>query len=216
MRCPKAVPFEVRLFLPITKLMIDSPPRSSLGRPGSLPGCHRIIQYGLKRTTVLIEFQPPATCRVANQQPRLPRATSSLALNACRDGASTASLGNLFSASPPSGGKPPPCPPAQHKDTDPWPSVPAPVLPPEPLPWAGGKLSPRNTRMGCIWAHCNGLLEQPQPFQPCWEQSIPTAQHPLSAAAQPAALCPPIAPRQPHALPAPHQIVPHHPLCSPR
>jgi len=34
-------------------------------------------------------------CRVANQQPRLPRATSSLALNACRDGASTASLGNL-------------------------------------------------------------------------------------------------------------------------
>ena len=34
-------------------------------------------------------------CRVANQQPRLPRATSSLALNAFRDGASTASLGNL-------------------------------------------------------------------------------------------------------------------------
>jgi len=39
-------------------------------------------------------------CRVANQQTRLSRATSSLALNACRDGASTASLGNLFSASP--------------------------------------------------------------------------------------------------------------------
>jgi len=56
---------------------------------------------GLKRTTVLTQFQPPAMCRVANQQPRLPRATSSLALNACRDGASTASLGNLFSASPP-------------------------------------------------------------------------------------------------------------------
>ena len=35
-------------------------------------------------------------CRVANHQTRLPRATSSLALNACRDGASTASLGNLF------------------------------------------------------------------------------------------------------------------------
>uniref|UniRef100_A0A669QC17 UBC core domain-containing protein n=1 Tax=Phasianus colchicus TaxID=9054 RepID=A0A669QC17_PHACC len=35
-------------------------------------------------------------CRVTNQQTRLPRATSSLALNACRDGASTASLGNLF------------------------------------------------------------------------------------------------------------------------
>jgi len=43
---------------------------------------------------MLIQFQPPAMCRVANQQPRLPRATSSLALNACRDGASTASLGN--------------------------------------------------------------------------------------------------------------------------
>ena len=35
-------------------------------------------------------------CRVANYQTRLPRATSSLALNASRDGASTASLGNLF------------------------------------------------------------------------------------------------------------------------
>ena len=58
---------------------------------------HRIIEWpGLKRTTMLIWFQPPSMCRVANQQPRLPRATSSLALNACRDGASTASLGNLF------------------------------------------------------------------------------------------------------------------------
>ena len=55
---------------------------------------------------MLIQFQPPATCRVANQQTWLPRATSSLALNASRDGASTASLGNLFSASPPSGWKP--------------------------------------------------------------------------------------------------------------
>jgi len=35
-------------------------------------------------------------CRVANQQTRLPSATTSLALHACRDGASTASLGNLF------------------------------------------------------------------------------------------------------------------------
>ena len=35
-------------------------------------------------------------CRVTNQQTRLPRATSSPALNASRDGASTASLGNLF------------------------------------------------------------------------------------------------------------------------
>jgi len=62
---------------------------------------HRIIEWitegpGMKRTTMLIQFQPPAMCRVANQQPRLPRATSSLALNACRDGASTATLSNLF------------------------------------------------------------------------------------------------------------------------
>ena len=35
-------------------------------------------------------------CRVANRQPGLPRAPSSLALNASRDGASTTSLGNLF------------------------------------------------------------------------------------------------------------------------
>jgi len=35
-------------------------------------------------------------CRVTNHQTRLPRATSSLALNASKDGASTASLGNLF------------------------------------------------------------------------------------------------------------------------
>jgi len=50
---------------------------------------HRIIEWpGLKRTTTLISFQPPAMCRVANQQTRLPRATSSLALNASRDGAS--------------------------------------------------------------------------------------------------------------------------------
>ena len=35
-------------------------------------------------------------CRVTNHQTRLPRATSSLALNSYRDGASTASLDNLF------------------------------------------------------------------------------------------------------------------------
>ena len=52
---------------------------------------HRIIIEwpGLKRTTRTIWFQPPAMFRVANQQTRLPRATSSLALNASRDGAST-------------------------------------------------------------------------------------------------------------------------------
>ena len=35
-------------------------------------------------------------CKVTNHQTRLPRATSSLALNSSRDGASTTSLGNLF------------------------------------------------------------------------------------------------------------------------
>ena len=50
---------------------------------------HRIIVWPeLKRTTMSIVFQPPAMCRVTNQQTRLPRATSSLALNASRDGAS--------------------------------------------------------------------------------------------------------------------------------
>jgi len=72
----------------------DGLPRVATGQP------HRIIEWpGLQRATVLIQFQPPAMCRVANQQTRLPRATSSLALNACRDGASTASLGNLFQCS---------------------------------------------------------------------------------------------------------------------
>ena len=41
---------------------------------------------------MIIQF---ATCRVANHQTGLPRATSNLALSACRDGASTASLGNF-------------------------------------------------------------------------------------------------------------------------
>ena len=62
---------------------------------------HSIIeQPGLKRTTMVIEFQLPAMCRVTNHHTRLPRATSSLALNASRDGASTASLGNLFQCVP--------------------------------------------------------------------------------------------------------------------
>jgi len=45
---------------------------------------------------VIIEFQPPSVGKVTNHQTRLPRATSSLALNASRDGASTTPLGNLF------------------------------------------------------------------------------------------------------------------------
>ena len=45
---------------------------------------------------MIISFQPPAMCRVASLQTRLPRATSSVALNASRDGASTTSSGKLF------------------------------------------------------------------------------------------------------------------------
>jgi len=45
---------------------------------------------------MIIESQHPAMCRVANHQTRLPRAPSSLALNASRDGASPTSLGNPF------------------------------------------------------------------------------------------------------------------------
>ena len=37
----------------------------------------RIIEWpGLKRTTTIIQFQPPAMCRVTNHQTRLPRATT--------------------------------------------------------------------------------------------------------------------------------------------
>jgi len=53
----------------------------------------RLIEWpGLKRTTTLLEFQPP--CYVQGRQPP-DQAAQSLALNAPRDGASTASLGNL-------------------------------------------------------------------------------------------------------------------------
>jgi len=82
----------------------SSPTVPLMGTPWSTTKENRrIIEWpGLERITMIILFQLPATCRVANHQTRLPRATSSLALNASRDGASTASLGSLFSASPPS------------------------------------------------------------------------------------------------------------------
>ena len=70
-----------------------------VGMPISTSSLQVIDWPGLQRTTTLIQFQPPAMCRVANQQTRLPRATSSLALNASRDEASTTSLGNLFHSS---------------------------------------------------------------------------------------------------------------------
>ena len=70
---------------------LSSPPYTSLcllqqrlekeKKSGTALACflHRIIEWpGLKRTTMLTQFQPPAVCRVTNHQPRLPRATSSL------------------------------------------------------------------------------------------------------------------------------------------
>ena len=62
---------------------------------------HGVMEWpGLKRTTVITSSNPLLCAGSPTKQPRLPRATSSLALDACKDGASTASLGNLFSASP--------------------------------------------------------------------------------------------------------------------
>ena len=58
---------------------------------------HRVIeQLRMQGTLKLIQFQTPATIKVATHQLRLPRAPSSLALIPSRDGAPTASLGNLF------------------------------------------------------------------------------------------------------------------------
>lgn len=42
---------------------------------------------GLEGTAVLIQFQPPAVCRVPGHQTGLPDAASSLVLGASRDGA---------------------------------------------------------------------------------------------------------------------------------
>ena len=59
-------------------------------------------QLWLEGTLKPTQPQPPAMGRAATQQLRLPRAPSSLALNASRDGAPTASLGSCARASPPS------------------------------------------------------------------------------------------------------------------
>ena len=71
--------------------ILTAPSSHHQQQPSSLPlglPTHIIEWPGLKRTTVLIQFQPPAMCRFANHQTRLPRATCSLALNASRNGAS--------------------------------------------------------------------------------------------------------------------------------
>ena len=62
--------------------------------------CHRIIEcHRLEEGIKIIELQSPAMGRTACHQLRLPRAASHLALSSSRDGASTASLGSLFSVS---------------------------------------------------------------------------------------------------------------------
>jgi len=54
---------------------------------------------GWKGSLRIIQFQPSATNRAASHQLRLPRTPSRLTLTASRDGASTASLGSLFTES---------------------------------------------------------------------------------------------------------------------
>jgi len=57
---------------------------------------HRITeQFGLEGTLKIIWFQPPAVGRDIFHQTRLLRAPSNLAFNTAREGAATASLGNL-------------------------------------------------------------------------------------------------------------------------
>jgi len=60
---------------------------------------HRITEWpGLKRATMIISFQPPAMCRVATHQTRLPRATSSLgsSISAVRVGKSSLEVGSML------------------------------------------------------------------------------------------------------------------------
>ena len=72
-------------------------PHSEQIRSELQPSFTEIIEWfvleGILKT---IQFQPPAMGRDTSHQNRLLKALSSLASNTCRDGASTASLGNLF------------------------------------------------------------------------------------------------------------------------
>ena len=75
------------------------PGGSALGGAGDTKQCQAIritACFGLEGTFHTISFQPPAIGRDANHHTRLLTAPSSPALNASREGASTASLGNLF------------------------------------------------------------------------------------------------------------------------
>ena len=66
-----------KYYISVSQNLILKKPTISPFAPTSVN--HRILEWpGLKRTTVLISFQPPAMCRVTNQQTRLSRATSSL------------------------------------------------------------------------------------------------------------------------------------------
>ena len=64
---------------------------------------HRFTEwFGLEGTLKIIWFHPPAMSRDISHQPRVLSAPSNLALSTAREGAATASLGNVFSVSPPS------------------------------------------------------------------------------------------------------------------
>jgi len=61
------------------------------------PFYHRIIEwFGLEGTLKTISFQPRAMSRDTFHYTRLLKAPSNLALDTAREGADTASLGNLF------------------------------------------------------------------------------------------------------------------------
>ena len=64
--------------------------------PPSRSQNRRIIEWlRLEGTIKIIRFQPPAMGRDISHQPRVLRAPSNLALHTAREGAATASLGNL-------------------------------------------------------------------------------------------------------------------------
>lgn len=65
---------------------------------GSLEPCSQVFVewHVLERTLQTIKLQTPAMGKTATYKNRLPRAAPNLSLDMSRDGASAASLGNLF------------------------------------------------------------------------------------------------------------------------
>ena len=80
---------EYRLFSVFQCFLVRTKEKESLN--------HRVIEWlEMEGTLKIIPFQPPAIGRDTSLQTMLLTAPSSLALSVSREGASTASLGNLF------------------------------------------------------------------------------------------------------------------------